>query len=372
MAGKIASGPTQSSTEPFRSTGTGMAPDVFKSDSGPLIIAGPCSAETEAQVLATACQLSEIGRIDIFRAGLWKPRTRPNSFEGVGQQGLPWLKKAKALTHLKTATEAANAHHIEHCLEQGIDFIWIGARTTVNPFLIEDIAEALRGADVPVLVKNPINPQIDLWIGAIERLYRKGVRQIAAVHRGFSHSAPGKLRYDPAWMIPIELKRHLPHIPLICDPSHMAGQRELIKPLAQMALDFGMEGLMIESHVHPAQAFSDTAQQLEPVQLKRLLSDLVVRRPGTQGHGIDQALDTLRNQINLTDTQIINALSKRMGLVREIGHLKRTHNIPVFQLERWDALQNERISQGCRAGLEDYFIKGLFDLIHAHSVEAQF
>lgn len=351
---------------------SGLMPEVFQNNGRPLIIAGPCSAESENQILATACRLKQIDGISVFRAGLWKPRTRPNCFEGVGSKGLAWLSRVKQQTGLWTSTEVASARHIEHCLRGGVDLIWIGARTTVNPFMIAEIAEALRGTDIPVLVKNPINPEISLWIGAIERLFQKGVRRIAAIHRGFSYSPAGKMRNDPNWSIPIELKRHLPSIPLICDPSHMAGCRDLIKPLAQMALDFGMDGLMVESHHEPSQALSDAAQQLKPVHLQNLLADLRFRREGLNGRHIDQNLRTLRKKINRADTKIIAALSERMDLVRGIGELKRAHNIPVFQLERWNDLQTERISQGSQLGLEAHFIKGLFDLIHAHAVEAQF
>jgi len=337
----------------------------------PWIIAGPCSAETEQQVILTARELAKSPNVKVFRAGLWKPRTRPDSFEGVGKIGLAWLKNVKAETSLLTTTEVANAKHIELCLENNVDILWIGARTTVNPFMVQEIANALKGVDIPILVKNPINAELGLWLGAIERLYHAGIKKLAAIHRGFSTYIEMDYRNRPNWQIPIELKRLLPNLPLICDPSHIAGNRDLIEPVSQMALDFGIKGLMIETHINPDQALSDSKQQITPQVLIELLERLRARDTTVADKQLKRRIARLRAAITQVDSRIIQDLAERMNWVEEIGKLKQQHNISVLQLNRWETLLEDHIAKAQQTGLDGEFIKAIFELIHAQAVKKQ-
>ena len=337
----------------------------------PWIIAGPCSAESELQVILTARELAKSPNVKVFRAGLWKPRTRPDSFEGVGKIGLAWLKNVKAETSLLTTTEVANAKHIELCLENNVDILWIGARTTVNPFIVQEIANALKGVDIPILVKNPINAELGLWLGAIERLYHAGIKKLAAIHRGFSTYIEMDYRNRPNWQIPIELKRLLPNLPLICDPSHIAGNRDLIEPISQMALDFGIKGLMIETHINPDQALSDSKQQITPQVLIELLESLRARDTAVADKQLKRRIARLRAAITQVDSRIIQDLAERMKWVEEIGKLKQQHNISVLQLNRWETLLEDHIAKAQQTGLDGEFIKAVFELIHAQAVKKQ-
>jgi chorismate mutase len=337
----------------------------------PWVIAGPCSAESAEQMLSTARGLVKSSHVKAFRAGIWKPRTRPNSFEGIGEEGLDWLARVKAETGLLTATEVANKTHVELCLEHGVDIVWIGARTTVSPFSVQEIADALRGADIPVFVKNPINAELGLWLGAIERLHAVGVRKLGAIHRGFSTYAEMQFRNDPKWQIPIELKRLLPDLPMICDPSHISGSRQLIEPVSQMAMDLGIQGLIIESHIDPDHALSDAKQQLTPEDLCRLLDRLKVRNAPITDREVKRKIAQFRAEISQVDARLIQDLAERMKWVDEIGRLKHEHNIPVLQIERWENLLGDHIARGQKAGLDAEFIKALFELIHAQAVKRQ-
>ncbi len=340
-------------------------------DRVPWVIAGPCSAETREQVLATAHGVAACPNVRVFRAGLWKPRTRPNTFEGVGRAGLPWLQAVKEQTGLPTTTEVATAKHVELCLDHGIDMLWIGARTTVNSFMVQEIAEALRGVDIPVLVKNPINAELGLWIGAIERLYGAGVRKLAAIHRGFSTYTETEYRNRPNWQIPIELKRSFPRLGLICDPSHIAGRRSLVERVAQMALDFGIQGLMIETHVAPDQALSDAAQQITPEDLTTMIGRLCVRDAEPLEAEVRSQILRLRACIDQVDARILQDLAERMRWVQEIGRLKKQHHIPVLQLDRWETLLEDHVARAQAAGLDPDFVKTIFEAIHTQAVQQQ-
>ncbi len=337
----------------------------------PWVIAGPCSAESEQQVISTARELAKSANVKVFRAGLWKPRTRPDNFEGVGKIGLAWLKTVKAETSLLTTTEVANAKHIELCLENNVDILWIGARTTVNPFMVQEIADALKGVDIPVLVKNPISAELGLWLGAIERLHHAGIRKLAAIHRGFSTYIEMEYRNRPNWEIPIELKRLLPNLPLICDPSHIAGNRALIGPISQMALDFGIKGLMIEAHINPDQALSDSKQQITPHVLVELLDRLRARDAALTDKQLKTRIAHLRAAITQVDSRILQDLAERMKWVEEIGSLKQQHHIPVLQINRWETLLEDHIAKAQQIGLDGEFIKAVFELIHAQAVKKQ-
>ena len=343
----------------------------LKFDKTPWVIAGPCSAETEEQVLATARGLTRSAHVKVFRAGVWKPRTRPNTFEGVGKVGLEWLRAVKAETSLLTATEVANTRHVEMCLEHEVDILWIGARTTVNPFLVQEIADALKGVDVPVLVKNPINAELGLWLGAIERLYSAGIRKLAAIHRGFSTYMEMEYRNRPDWQIPIELKRLIPNLPLICDPSHIAGNRIYIEPISQTALDLGIKGLMIETHIDPERALSDAQQQITPDALVELLGRLRTRETDITDEHVKGRIEHLRGQIAQVDSQIIRDLVERMRWVEEIGKLKQQHSIPVLQINQWENILEDHMAQGRQLGLDEEFVKAVFELIHAQAVKRQ-
>jgi chorismate mutase len=336
----------------------------------PLIMAGPCSAETEEQVLQTAGMLKEAG-IHIFRAGLWKPRTRPNSFEGVGKEGLPWMRKVKEMFGMYTATEVANVKHVYDALKYGIDIIWIGARTTANPFAVQEIADALQGVDIPVMVKNPISPDVELWIGALERLNNAGISKLAAVHRGFSSYNRSLYRNNPEWEIPIELKRLIPDLPIITDPSHICGSRELLFEISQKAMDLEFEGLIIESHINPDSALSDAAQQLTPDALKKMLAKLVLRRPDIQNQNLLSSIEDLRHQIDNYDDKLMEILEHRMEVARKIGEYKKQNNITILQTSRWDEILRTRLEEARKKGLSDDFIVKVFRAIHEESINNQ-
>lgn len=332
----------------------------------PIVIAGPCSAETEEQVMNTATQLCKKG-IKIFRAGVWKPRTKPGGFEGVGTLGLPWLKRVQEELGMLVSTEVATPKHVEACLESGIDILWIGARTTANPFAMQELADSLRGVDIPVLVKNPVNPDLELWIGALERINGAGVKRMGAIHRGFSTYDKKLYRNLPMWHIPIELRRRIPNLPMFCDPSHIGGRRELIAPLCQQAMDLGFDGLVVESHCSPDDAWSDAAQQVTPEVLDFILDKLVIRNI-TQ---TTESLEALRRQIDEFDNNLLDLLSRRMRVCREIGQYKKEHNMTVVQTERYNEILDKRGAQGVLCGMDADFIKTIFEAIHEESVRQQ-
>lgn len=332
----------------------------------PVVIAGPCSAETEEQVMETAKDLAKNG-VRIFRAGIWKPRTKPGGFEGVGSVGLTWLQEVKKETGMLVATEVANKQHVEEALNAGVDVLWIGARTSANPFAMQEIADSLVGADVPVLVKNPVNPDLELWIGAMQRIYNAGIRQIGAIHRGFSAYGKHLYRNMPQWHIPIELRRRMPELTLICDPSHIGGKRELVAPLSQQAMDMGFGGLIVESHCDPDRAWSDKSQQVTPEVLNFILNMLVVRDT-TQ---TTESLTLLRQQIDQIDNDLLEALSKRMRISREIGQYKKEHSMPVVQTGRYDDILNSRAAAAEELGMNGDFMKTVYQAIHEESVRQQ-
>ena len=335
----------------------------------PLIIAGPCSAESKEQVLQTATALKNTA--SIFRAGVWKPRTRPNSFEGVGVKALPWLKEVKEQTGLKVATEVANAQHVEHCLEAGIDVLWIGARTTVNPFYVQEIASALSGVDIAVMVKNPLHPELSLWMGAIERLEKVGLSQLSAIHRGFFTLENSVFRNEPKWEIPIKLKRLIPDIPLLCDPSHISGNTHMIAEVSQTAMDLNMDGLMIETHFNPKEAWSDAQQQVTPSHLQQIMDDLILRSSTTQNSSFQSSLKKLRNEIDIIDKKLLEIVGQRTAIVREIGQYKKENAVTILQIERWFEILSSRKKWGNEIDLDQQTVAELFELIHKHSVLLQ-
>tara|TARA_Y100000782_G_scaffold66442_1_gene72283 strand:- start:18585 stop:19661 length:1077 start_codon:yes stop_codon:yes gene_type:complete len=337
----------------------------------PLVISGPCSAESEEQVLKTAALLAETGSVNVFRAGIWKPRTRPNTFEGIGEEGLVWLQKVRELYGFKIAVEVANSSHVEACLKHGVDILWIGARTAANPFSVQEIADAIKGTDIPVMVKNPINPDLQLWIGALERINQAGITKLAAIHRGFSLHEMSPYRNVPKWEIPIELKRLYPDLQIICDPSHIAGKRDLIPHLAQKAMDLDMFGLMIEAHCDPDNAWSDKAQQLTPEALKTLLDNLVIRETASPDPEFKDQLTILRQQIDLLDDDIMEKLGKRMEIAAQIGAYKKANNVTVLQVSRWQEILSKRIAQGEGLKLRDAFVKKFLEIIHEESIRNQ-
>ena len=332
----------------------------------PLVIAGPCSAETEEQVIETARELAAEG-FKLFRAGLWKPRTKPGGFEGVGVDGIAWLQRVKRETGMYTATEVATRKHVLAALEGGIDMIWIGARTTANPFAMQEIADALRGHDIPVLVKNPVSPDLELWIGAIERIYNAGIRRIGAIHRGFTSIDKSLYRNHPMWAIPIELHRRLPRLPIFCDPSHIGGKRELIAPLSQQAMDLGFDGLIIEAHCSPDCAWSDKAQQVTPEALAYIIRNLVIRDESIT----TESLTELRSQIDKLDDQLLELLSRRMRVSRDIGQYKKEHNMPVLQTQRYEELLARRAGQAGQMGMDREFMRTVLQAIHEESIRQQ-
>ena len=342
----------------------------LKKTDRPLVIAGPCSAETEEQVLETARQISANG-INIFRAGIWKPRTRPGNFEGVGAKGLPWLKKVKEETGMLTTIEVATEKHVYEALKFGVDILWIGARSSANPFVMQEIADALQGSDVPVMIKNPVNPDLDLWVGAIERIHKAGIKKIAAIHRGFSTYDKTLYRNNPQWQIAIDLKLKLPNIPLINDPSHIGGKRDLLLDISQKAMDLNFDGLMIESHIDPDKAWSDAKQQLTPADLNELLDKLVLRDVKNHSESEKIELEKYRAQIDSYDNIIMGVMGDRMDVVKNIGRFKKKNNITILQPGRWDEIMEKNYKLGASKGFSEKFIDRLFKAIHQESINFQ-
>ena len=337
----------------------------------PSVVAGPCSAESEEQVMETAKGLKKMG-INVFRAGIWKPRTHPGCFEGVGAVGLEWLQRVQKEYGLKVATEVAGEKHVAECLKHGVDMVWLGARTTANPFLVQEIADALKGTDIPVLVKNPVNADLDLWIGALERLSRAGIKKLGVIHRGFSTFDKIKYRNDPQWQVAIELRSRYPELPFFVDPSHMGGSRDYIQEISQRSLDLGFEGLMIESHCNPAVALSDAKQQLTPDELSDLLyNQVVVRDKDSDAPQWKENIDQLRAKIDVIDENIVYALGSRMNVSRKIGEYKKENNIAIIQTARWDKVFSKVLEKGKEYGLSEKFLSDVFTAIHEASVEVQ-
>ena len=335
----------------------------------PLLIAGPCSAETPQQVLESTQGAVRQGA-HLLRAGIWKPRTRPNSFEGVGQKGLTWLQEASRVTGKPVTVEVANARHAEAALQAEVDVLWIGARTTVNPFAVQDIADALRGVDIPVMVKNPVNPDLELWIGALERMHSVGIHKLAAIHRGFSVYKPHHYRNLPMWEIPIELRRRIPNLEIICDPSHIAGKRALLHEISQKSCDLAFDGLMIETHIQPEEALSDAAQQVTPKDLGKLLNQLVWRKPDTTDADFLANIDALRYDIDRLDEEVIQLLSKRKEVVQEIGRYKRDNGVTILQMNRWSRIFDSRVQATIQAGLSEDFAAAFVQILHRESNSA--
>lgn len=343
--------------------------DAFGLDH-PLVIAGPCSAETEDQVLKIAHQLKDTDA-NVLRAGIWKPRTRPGNFEGVGALGLKWLQKAKQETGMLTTTEVASPHHVDLALEHDIDILWIGARTTVSPFIVQDIADALKGTDKVVLVKNPVNPDLSLWLGAVERFYSCDIQNLGVIHRGFSAYEKTKYRNNPEWQIAIELQNKFPDLPLILDPSHIAGRRDIIFDLCQTALDLNYDGLMVETHFDPDNAWSDAKQQITPATLVQIMKDLKIRKEVSESEEFQNKLNNLRAQIDVADNQLIDLLSKRMKVSDEIGKVKKAQNVSVLQTKRWNEILGNMVLEGEERGLSEEFILRLFKAVHQESINHQ-
>ena len=337
----------------------------------PLVISGPCSAESRQQVMETALGLAATGVVSALRAGVWKPRTRPRSFEGKGEDALQWLVEAREATGMPLVVEIASPAHLEMCLKYDIDMVWLGPRTTVNPFSVQEIADALFGTDLPVLVKNPINPDLKLWIGAIERIYHSGIDRIIAVHRGFNTFDDSVFRNAPLWEIPIELKRTFPGLPILCDPSHISGSRRLLLQVAQNAIDLDFDGLMIESHCNPDQALTDASQQITPEALLDLFNNLVMRRPGCVKTESTRQLEAYRRQIDEIDRNILYFLSKRMDIVEKIGHLKKENDITILQIRRWNSIFKDRMKRGQALGLDPAFLRTLLEMVHQQSINLQ-
>ncbi|WP_159946675.1 bifunctional 3-deoxy-7-phosphoheptulonate synthase/chorismate mutase type II [Polaribacter septentrionalilitoris] len=336
----------------------------------PLVIAGPCSAETEEQVLEIAHELKD-SDVNYYRAGIWKPRTRPGNFEGVGALGLGWLKKVKEETGMKTCTEVANAAHCKLALENDVDLLWIGARSTVSPFIMQEIADALQGTDKIVLVKNPVNPDLALWLGGIERLYTAGIKNLGAIHRGFSTYDKSKYRNNPNWQLAIEFQDKFPDLPLICDPSHITGNREMIQDVSQVALDLNFDGLMIETHTNPDKAWSDAAQQVTPTKLKSIMEELKIKKETETASSYREPLENLRAQINVVDDQLIELLGKRMQVADKIGELKKDQNVAVLQSRRWNEILGNMVLEGNNRGLSEEFVLKMFKAIHQESINHQ-
>jgi len=343
----------------------------IKTSSEPLLIAGPCSAETEDQLVATAHLLAKTGKVSALRAGIWKPRTRPGEFEGIGSIGLEWLKRAKDETGLPITVEVATAKHVEEALKAGVDILWVGARSTVNPFTVQEIADALKGVDVPVMVKNPVNPDLSLWVGAIERINNAGITKLAAIHRGFSSYEKTAFRNEPMWDIAIQLKTLAPELPLICDPSHISGNRDLIGYISQKALDLDMQGLMIESHIDPTVAWTDAKQQVTPAALAELVGHLTLRKPEIKNSDLKDKLAELRNQIDKIDDLVIQKMAERMQIVEQIGNYKKQNNITILQVNRWDEILRKSVNYGKALKLREEFTEKLLELIHAESIRKQ-
>lgn len=343
---------------------------VFEKTKGPILIAGPCSAETEEQVLETARALAQ-QQIDLFRAGIWKPRTRPDSFEGVGKVGLAWLRRVKEETGLKVTTEVAKREHVFEALKHGIDVLWLGARTTVSPFAVQEIADAIQGIDIPVLIKNPINPDFKLWIGAIERIHKAGVTRIGVIHRGFSYHGETKYRNVPRWQLPIELKRQFPDIQIICDNSHICGRRDLLQSVAQRAMDLNFDGLMTEVHPTPDEAWSDAMQQITPEQFQLLVGNLLVRAATSEDVHFQENLELLRHEIDEIDDEVLNLLGTRMRLAERIGEYKKKNNISILQPTRWNEILESTVTKGRLKGLSEEFVTTLLRAVHQESINHQ-
>lgn len=337
----------------------------------PLLISGPCSLETEEQTMETARLLAKDKRVFVFRGGVWKPRTRPGSFEGVGSIGLNWLQQVKEETGLPVGTEVANAQHTEDALKAGLDVLWIGARSTASPFVVQEIADVLKGTDSVVMIKNPVNPDVQLWMGAVERISQAGIKNIVGIHRGFTPFRQTKYRNYPNWKTFIELKRLLPNLPVICDPSHIAGTREYLHEVSQKAFDMGMDGLMLESHRDPSCALSDAGQQLTPADLGKLLDKLVIRNESANNPDFDNQLDVLRNRIDAIDAELLETLASRVEIVKQIGQYKRDNNVTALQINRWTQLMENRVNLGKSMDINETFVKILFQLIHEDSVRMQ-
>lgn len=337
----------------------------------PLIISGPCSAETEEQVIETAERLAKTGKVDMLRAGIWKPRTKPGMFEGIGAKGLPWLQKAKKLTGLPTTVEVATGKQVEDALTFDVDVLWIGARTTVNPFSVQEVADALRGVDVPVLIKNPINPDLELWQGAVERVARAGIKQIGLIHRGFSSYGNTEFRNAPMWHLAIEMKRRMPGMPIINDPSHICGRRDILQATAQKAIDLDFDGLMIESHIDPDNAWSDAKQQITPERLAEMLTAISWRKEDVPSESYHAALDKLREQINHIDDELMQLISQRMSIAEKIGEYKRNNNVTILQATRWNEVLEKALQKAGKVGLSDEFITRYMDAIHMESINRQ-
>lgn len=336
-----------------------------------LIISGPCSAETEEQVISTAKQLASIGKVGLFRAGIWKPRTKPGMFEGVGTVGLEWLNNAKKVSGLPVTVEVASTKHVEDALKYNIDVLWIGARTTVNPFIVQELADALKGSNIPVFIKNPVNPDIELWTGAIERFQKAGLKT-GMIHRGFSNYNITEFRNQPMWQIPIEMKRRFPDLLLICDPSHICGKRDLIPRVCQTSIDLDFDGLMIETHPDPDNALSDTKQQLKPEELANLLNSLIWRSENKEnGFVVDNTLNKLREQINQLDEELLFLMSERMKIADNIGIFKKENNITILQVERWNEILRKGLESSQKLKLSEAFIKQYFDAVHIESINHQ-
>jgi chorismate mutase len=336
----------------------------------PIVIAGPCSAETEEQVLKTAKALAK-QKVDLFRSGIWKPRTRPNSFEGVGTEGLRWLRRVKEETGLPVTIEVANGKHVYEALKFGVDVLWIGARTTVNPFSVQEIADALEGVDVPVLIKNPINPDLNLWIGAVERIYKAGIRRIGVVHRGFSSFGDAQYRNTPRWQIPIELMRKHPNLTFICDNSHICGNRDMLQKVAQKAMDLNFHGIMTEVHPDPDNAWSDAKQQVTPKVFEQLMKQLVLRKETSSDEDFIENIEDLRHQIDHIDNELLNLLGKRMQIADNIGQYKKKKNIAILQPTRWNEILKHAVKKGAKKGLSKEFMSSVLKAIHQESINHQ-
>jgi len=337
----------------------------------PIVIAGPCSAETEEQVLETAKRLKKTNKADIYRAGIWKPRTSPGSFEGVGTKGLPWLQKVKEETGFPVTIEVANAKHVELSLEFGIDILWIGARTTVNPFAVQEIADALKGVDIPVLIKNPINPDLALWIGSMERIRKAGIEEVGAIHRGFSNLGEKYYRNRPQWQIAIEFMARHPELPMICDPSHICGRRDILQDVGQKAMDLDFDGLMIESHIDPDNALSDAKQQITPEVFGAMVTEMKLRHDYEDNMRLQSKLEQMREVINHIDEEIINLLSNRMNVAREIGAYKKDNNMTIYQNKRWNEIIENSKTQASKSGLSQEFIIKYIKSVHDESIDQQ-
>ncbi len=347
--------------------------DALKSiwEKRPIIISGPCSAESEEQVLETAQRLASTGRVDVLRAGIWKPRTKPGLFEGIGTKGLPWLARAKKETGLPFAVEVATAKHVQDALQFDADIIWLGARTTVNPFSVQEVADALRGVDIPVLVKNPIHPDLELWTGALERLQKIGLKDVGLIHRGFSSYGNSTFRNAPMWHLPIEMKRRFPNLPLICDPSHICGNRTMLQDVAQKSIDLDFDGIMLETHPDPDNAVSDAKQQITPEAFHSMLNNLIWRNENTDKKEFLTALAGLREQINQLDDELLLLMGERMKIADKIGLYKRENNITILQTNRWNEILQKSVSKGEAAGLSKDFITKYLDAVHMESINHQ-